>query len=95
MVSKTHRLHAGQRILIACIRLYQRTLSGWTGQQCRFHPTCSQFAIDAISKHGILRGIYLGMGRISRCQPFYKGKFEDNVPLEFTWRAFFGYKDKQ
>jgi putative membrane protein insertion efficiency factor len=58
------------RAAIGCVRLYQLTLSPFFGRQCRFHPTCSNYMIQAIEKHGLIRGLAKGAHRICRCQPF-------------------------
>jgi putative membrane protein insertion efficiency factor len=65
--------------MLALIRLYQLTLSGWLGGQCRFYPTCSQYAREAIQVHGASRGSALSTWRILRCGPFTEGGF-DPVP---------------
>jgi uncharacterized protein len=65
--------------LLALIRLYQLTLSGWLGGQCRFYPSCSQYAREAIRGHGALRGSALATWRILRCGPFTDGGV-DPVP---------------
>ena len=65
--------------LRTAIRGYQMTLSGYLGGACRFSPSCSQFTIEAIDKHGPLRGVGLGAQRLSRCHPFHPGGF-DPVP---------------
>ncbi|HNR32866.1 MAG TPA: membrane protein insertion efficiency factor YidD [Candidatus Hydrogenedentes bacterium] len=67
------------RMLIGLIRQYQRLLSPWLGRSCRFYPTCSQYAIEAIETHGVLKGVGLAVWRILRCQPFCKGGI-DPVP---------------
>ncbi len=67
------------RILIGCIRLYQRLLSPLLGQNCRFHPSCSQYAIEALRLHGLVVGAGLATWRILRCQPFCRGG-HDPVP---------------
>lgn len=61
------------------IRGYQLTLSPFIGNQCRFHPTCSQYALEAIERHGVLRGSLLAVRRLARCHPFHAGGF-DPVP---------------
>jgi putative membrane protein insertion efficiency factor len=66
-------------ILLALIRAYRLALSPWWGRQCRFTPTCSEFALEAIERHGALRGSWLAMRRISRCHPWHAGGF-DPVP---------------
>ncbi len=67
-------------ILIACIRLYQWTLSPLLGPKCRFHPSCSHYAATALSRFGVLRGGWLALRRIGRCHPFHPGGY-DPVPL--------------
>ncbi|MDF9392882.1 MULTISPECIES: membrane protein insertion efficiency factor YidD [Methylococcus] len=68
-----------QRILIALIRLYQYLLSPWLGHHCRFFPTCSNYAIDAIERFGAIRGAYLTIRRLMRCHPWHHGGI-DPVP---------------
>lgn len=67
-------------VFIALIRLYGYLLSPLLGPSCRFHPTCSHYAAQAIEKHGVLKGSWLGVRRICRCHPYYKGDFIDPVP---------------
>ena len=69
------------RMLIACIRLYQRILSPYLGQNCRFHPSCSQYAVEALRIHGAIVGSAYAIYRILRCQPLCKGGY-DPVPAE-------------
>ena len=66
-------------ILIALLRAYRYVLSPWWGSQCRFHPTCSVFAEEALERHGAVRGTWLSMRRIGRCHPFHVGGY-DPVP---------------
>lgn len=68
-----------RRILISLIDLYQMIIAPWTGGQCRFSPSCSHYTRRAIEKHGALRGLWLGAGRILRCHPFCHGGI-DPVP---------------
>lgn len=65
--------------LIFLIRGYQRLVSPWTLPSCRYIPTCSGYAIEAIERHGILRGSWLAIARILRCHPFHAGGY-DPVP---------------
>jgi putative membrane protein insertion efficiency factor len=66
-------------ILLGVIALYRLTLSGWLGGQCRFHPTCSRYAAEAIRTHGAMEGSLLAVGRVLRCNPFGRGGL-DPVP---------------
>ena len=61
------------RALIALIKLYKRFLSPRLPNRCRFHPTCSEYAIEALSLHGLLRGGAMAVGRLLRCHPLHKG----------------------
>ena len=61
------------------VRLYQILLSPFIGNQCRFHPSCSNYALEAIEQHGALRGCWLAVCRLGRCHPFHPGGF-DPVP---------------
>ena len=69
-----------KRFLLGCIRFYQRKISPCTKPCCRFRPTCSTYAIQAIEKYGAAKGGYLALRRILRCHPFYKGGPYDPVP---------------
>jgi len=62
--------------LIGAVRFYQRAVSPLLGSNCRFSPSCSQYTIEAIEKYGIVRGIWKGMKRISRCHPLSKGGYD-------------------
>lgn len=67
------------QIMIAFIKLYQIALSPFFGQQCRFSPTCSHYAIESIEMHGALKGLILTIKRIVRCHPWHVGG-HDPVP---------------
>ena len=60
-------------LLIAPIRLYQLLISPLLGQRCRFYPSCSQYALEAIQKHGAVHGLALGARRLVKCHPFNPG----------------------
>jgi putative membrane protein insertion efficiency factor len=67
------------KILIFLVRVYQFLFSPWVGRHCRFTPTCSHYAIEAIKRHGALRGTWLTIRRIARCHPLCDGG-HDPVP---------------
>jgi putative membrane protein insertion efficiency factor len=67
------------RLLLAAITLYRYTLSPLLGPRCRFHPSCSQYAAEAIQVHGPFRGVRLAISRLLRCHPLHPGGF-DPVP---------------
>lgn len=69
-----------QYCFIFLIRLYQKLLSPLLGNNCRFQPTCSNYAIQAIKLHGVLKGTWLTLKRILKCHPLHEGG-EDPVPL--------------
>ena len=69
-----------KRLLLRAIRFYQRFVSPAFPARCRFSPTCSAYAYEAICKYGALRGGYLALKRLLRCHPFYKGDWYDPVP---------------
>ena len=69
------------RFLLAAIRAYRYLLSPWWGGQCRFSPTCSEYAMEAVREHGSLRGSWLALRRVSKCHPWHQGGF-DPVPPE-------------
>ena len=68
-----------QRLLIAAVRAYRLLLSPWLGGACRFTPTCSVYAIEALERHGAATGSYLTLRRLMRCQPWCAGG-HDPVP---------------
>ncbi len=76
-----------RQLLIGLVRAYQLLLSPWVGGQCRFAPTCSQYAIEALRRHGAAQGSYLGAMRIARCHPWCEGG-PDPVPTVFSWAAW-------
>lgn len=69
-----------KRLLLALIRFYRRAISPYTEPKCRYIPTCSQYALEAIEKYGALKGGFLAFRRICRCHPFSKRGPYDPVP---------------
>ncbi len=67
-------------IFLALIRFYQRAISPATPAACRFRPTCSVYAYEAIQKYGAMKGGWLALKRLLKCHPFYNGDFYDPVP---------------
>ena len=65
--------------VVFVLRLYQRILSPLLGPSCRFYPTCSSYAIEALSKHGLFKGVFLVARRLLKCHPFHPGGI-DEVP---------------
>ena len=62
--------------LLALVRFYQYAVSPLMGQHCRFHPSCSAYAVEALQKYGAIRGVWLGVKRIARCNPWCRGGFD-------------------
>ena len=69
-----------KKLFLLLIRFYQRCISPYTPAACRFTPTCSQYAYEAITKYGAIKGGCLAIRRLLRCNPFYKGDSYDPVP---------------
>lgn len=69
-----------KKLLLAMIRFYQKHISSNTPPSCRYTPTCSQYAVEAITKYGALKGGWLALRRILRCHPFSKRDPIDPVP---------------
>jgi len=65
--------------LIGLINLYKYLLSPYLGNRCRFEPSCSEYAVEALRRHGAWRGLWLALRRISHCHPWHPGGF-DPVP---------------
>jgi uncharacterized protein len=75
-----------RRLALAPIRAYQRVISPALPRRCKYHPTCSAYAVDAISAYGILRGSILAAWRLLRCNPFSHGGY-DPVSAQRLFRA--------
>lgn len=69
--------------LVWLIRCYRMCISPWLGSNCRFYPSCSEYAREAIEQHGAARGSYLAVRRVLRCHPFHEGGY-DPVPKKVS-----------
>ena len=78
--AQLHQAGRGRRALAALIRVYQRCISTLKPACCRFHPTCSEYARQAVLEHGVRRGIWMALKRILKCHPLYRGSIHDPVP---------------
>ncbi len=88
------RLNIAQRLLIAPLAFYRRYVSPLKpAPTCRFHPTCSQYAVEAVTGHGALKGSWLALVRLLKCHPFHPGGF-DPVPPRRNATAAADRKDK-
>ena len=75
-----------KRLVLGPIRAYQRWISPSRPRRCRYEPTCSAYAVEAVERHGAVRGLILAAWRLGRCNPFSHGGF-DPVPRRFTLRV--------
>lgn len=71
------------RPLVLLIRAYQKLVSPALGRNCRFAPTCSAYAVEALDRYGVVRGTVLAVKRLGRCHPFHEGGYD---PVPETWR---------
>lgn len=74
-----------KKLLIGCIRFYQKWISPATPPTCRFYPTCSHYGLEALQTHGALKGTYLTTKRILKCHPLHPGGY-DPVPKKVSKR---------
>jgi putative membrane protein insertion efficiency factor len=81
-----------KEISLLMIRFYKRAISPFLGNNCRFYPTCSSYTYEAIKKHGVLKGVFLGSKRILKCHPFHSGGY-DPVPEKFEVKLKWTQKD--
>ena len=75
-----------RRLVIAALRVWKVMISPWLPPACRFVPTCSEYAAQAVAAHGVLRGGWLGLRRLSRCHPLNPGG-HDPVPEMPQWQG--------
>jgi len=65
-----------RKAVVGTLRFYKRFLSPLLPSACRFHPTCSEYMLEAVEKYGTARGLRMGFGRLLRCHPFHQGGFD-------------------
>jgi len=65
-----------RQAVILSLRFYKRWISPMLPSACRYHPTCSEYMLNAVEKYGVLKGVGLGIGRLLRCHPFREGGFD-------------------
>jgi putative membrane protein insertion efficiency factor len=65
-----------QKVLIALLRAYKKFVSPFLPSACRYSPTCSEYMMQAIAKHGVVRGVWMGTKRVARCHPFHEGGYD-------------------
>lgn len=81
-------MNSVSRAAIKCIHGYRYVLSPWIGNQCRFYPTCSHYAEDAISTYGVTKGSYLTLRRLLKCHPWHAGGFDPVIKPAQTSTQF-------
>ncbi|TPW76775.1 membrane protein insertion efficiency factor YidD [Schumannella sp. 10F1B-5-1] len=79
----TSALLLPRNVCVVILRVYRAVISPLYGQVCRYYPSCSAYALEAIQRHGVIRGVWLGSKRIARCHPWAAGGVDD-VPGHFT-----------
>jgi putative membrane protein insertion efficiency factor len=73
-----------RNLLVRMIRIYQKLVSPGLGANCRYSPTCSSYAAEAVTRFGVVKGVWLGMKRIGRCHPLRDGGYD---PVPENWRS--------
>ena len=68
-----------RKLIVGAIRIYQRVISPLLPSACRFYPTCSEYTAQAVTRHGVARGLWMGLKRLGRCHPLNSGGFDPVV----------------
>ena len=76
MVADERSLPLSNRLLIGALMFYRRWISPFFGEHCRFVPSCSMYAAEAIAAHGVIKGGWLALRRVGRCHPYHAGGFD-------------------
>jgi putative membrane protein insertion efficiency factor len=77
-----------RRVALTFIRFYQSAISPWLPPSCRYTPTCSEYAAEAIEVHGVAKGTWLALKRIARCHPFCEGGYDPVPPASGALEEF-------
>ncbi len=86
MRARTHRPYHPAWWVMGAIRLYQRLISPGLGGNCRYRPTCSEYAATAVDRYGVIKGGWMAIKRVGRCHPFREGGY-DPVPTDSAVRS--------
>ena len=81
-------------VLMLLIRIYRKLISPLFPPCCRYYPTCSAYALQAVERFGAVRGLYLAVSRLLRCHPWARGGI-DEVPAHFSWRRIDYFRMKR
>jgi len=73
-----------RNLLVRMIRVYQKLVSPGLGANCRYSPTCSSYGAEAVTRFGVIKGVWLGMKRVGRCHPLRDGGYD---PVPENWRS--------
>ena len=84
-----------KKLVRAPVHFYRILISPLVAPRCRYHPTCSAYALQALEKHGTFRGVLLAGLRILRCHPWSRMPGCDPVPEQFAWGEIMGYKRRR
>jgi len=81
------QLNPAQRAVLLLLRGYKWAISPMLAPACRYVPTCSEYAMEAVERYGVLRGGFMALGRLLRCHPFVKGGYDPVVKRKESWKS--------